>query len=207
MPDNVQIVIKAKFKQWQRLFDGELFSIMWNLYGAPIAKEATLEMKSIEKDTIKMLESTTEGWEHQPEFEADVSTTNINPDGIIIGAGREKRTNVGAVISLNFRAGGVNGENWRRINKGTSAHPINSAPGGPAMPIGAFVPSTIPGQLRSRGPRQRGAIIVRTRHVNHPGIAARDFSGKINAHWGAPGKEMSRRMTNAIKRAGRGTGI
>lgn len=203
MPD-VEIVIKAKNKSWQRLFDGNLFNIMWSVYGAPIAKEAALEMKSIEQDTIKMLDSTADGWEHKPDFEAEVKTTNIDPDGNLrVG----NVTGVGAIIALNFRAGGLNGENWRRVDKGTPAHVINSAPGGPAMPIGAFVPSTVPGQLRSRGPRQRGALIVRTRHVNHPGIAARGFTTEINAHWGSRDKEMRRRIDNAIKRAGRRQGI
>lgn len=205
MPDNVQVLIKAKDKQWQRLFNGELFSIMWNLYGAPIAKEAALEMKSIEQDTIKMLDSTVEGWEHKPDFEAEVSTTNINPEGLI-QVGNVK--GVGAIISLNFRAGGENGKNWRRVNEGAVAHRIpKSGRNIPALAIGAAVNSTIPGQLKSRGARNRGPLIRLAKSVNHPGITARDFSGQINAHWGPPGKNMSRRITNAIKRAGRRSGI
>lgn len=203
MPD-VEVLIKAKNKQWQRLFDGNLFNIMWNLYGAPIAQEAALEMKSIEQDTIKMLDTTVEGWEHKPDFEAEVTTSNINPEGII-QVGNVK--GVGAIISLNFRAGGENGENWRRVDKGTTPHAINSAPGGPAMPIGAHVPSTIPGRISSRGPRQRGPLVRLTRHVKRQYIVPRGFSDEINAHWGPPGKNMSRRITNAIKRAGRRSGI
>lgn len=204
MPDNVQIGIKAKHKSWQALFDGNLFNIMWNVYGAPIAFEAAQAMDTVKNDTLKLLESTTNGWEHKPDFEAEVKTTNINPEGLVrLG----NVTGIGAVISLNFRAGGPNGENWRRVDKGTTPHAINSAPGGPAMPIGRHVPSTIPGRISSRGPRQRGALVRRTRHVARQYIVARGFTDEINDYWGGRDHIMRKRIDNAIKKARRRQGI
>jgi hypothetical protein len=176
---------------------------MWNLYGAPIAFEAVDAMDGIKKDTLKMLQSTAKGWEHQPDFEADVKASNITPEGIKVG----RIPNVGATVSLNFRAGGENGENWRRVDKGTTPHAINSSPGGPAMPIGAHVPSTIPGRITSRGPRIRGPLLRMTRHVKRQYIVARGFTDEINAFWGYPQHQMRRRIDNAIKKARRRTGI
>ena len=205
MPDNVQIHLQAGSKAWQAFLDGKAsaFNIMWNLYGAPIAFEAVEAMDTVKVDTLKMLDSSVVGWEHQPDFEADVKATNITPEGIRVG----NVPNVGATISLNFRAGGENGQIWRWVDKGTPPHPIDAPPPGPAMPIGKHVPSTIPGRISSRGPRQRGPLIVRTRHVNHPGISPRGFTDEINAFWGYPQREMRRRIDNAIKKARRRTGI
>jgi|WetSurMetagenome_2_1015567.scaffolds.fasta_scaffold108929_2 hypothetical protein len=117
----------------------------------------------------QLLEETVATWDDKPEFKEMIAMAPV-PSAIVIANGEV------AFI-------------WDMLNKGIKAHPIYPKSNDPNARLsfpwdgpGSYIPKTSPNSFSS-GAGAKPQTPQKFAHVNHPGVEARNWTGKIASEY------------------------